>query len=163
MGNQFIVETDEKSLEELNQVVQTPEQKYYLSKLLGYDYKISFKPGKTNKVADPLSRQDFLDSPHLLILPVPIYDFLDQLHPENRKFFDLQKIHKDIVSRNNAHPIYKSINGIMYRNGRPVLSPQSSLKQNFLQEFYVAPTEGHVGIANTYGRGRLSTNFFAEV
>lgn len=147
----------------MNQIVQTPEQQYYLSKLLGYGYKISYKPGKTNKVADPLSRQDFPDSPHLLILSVPIYDFLDQLHTENRKFFDLLEIHKDIVSRNNAHPIYKSINGIMYRNGRPVLSPQSSLKQIFLQEFYVAPTEGHVGIANTYGRGRLSTNFFAEV
>lgn len=56
LGSQFIIETDQKSLKELtNQVVQTPDQHCYLTKLLGCDYIISYKPDKTNKVADALS------------------------------------------------------------------------------------------------------------
>lgn len=41
LGHPFIILTDHKSLCELmNQVIQTPEQQVYLSKLLGYDYSI---------------------------------------------------------------------------------------------------------------------------
>lgn len=58
LGNQIIIETDQRSLKELmNQVVQTPNQYYYLTKLLGYEYIISYKPD-TNKVANALSRND---------------------------------------------------------------------------------------------------------
>jgi len=40
------------------QVVQTPEQQYYLSKLLGYTYETVYKSEAANKVADALSRID---------------------------------------------------------------------------------------------------------
>lgn len=53
----------------MNQVVQTPKQQHYLSKLLGYDYIISYKLGKTNKVANALPHQDFHESSHLLFFP----------------------------------------------------------------------------------------------
>ena len=57
LGHPFIILTDHKSLRELmNQVIQTPEQQVYLSKLIGYDYSIQYKPGKKNLVADALSR-----------------------------------------------------------------------------------------------------------
>nr|KYP42018.1 Retrovirus-related Pol polyprotein from transposon 297 family [Cajanus cajan] len=57
LGSSFIIQTDQKSLKELlTQVIQTPEQQYYLAKLLGYDYEIQYKPGKLNVVADALSR-----------------------------------------------------------------------------------------------------------
>ena len=56
LGSQFIINTDHRSLKHLmDHVIQTPEQHYYLSKLLGFNYTIVFKPGKENSVADALS------------------------------------------------------------------------------------------------------------
>lgn len=51
----------------MSQVVQTQEQQFYLTKLLGYDYEIIYRTGKSNRVADALSRQTEED-PQLLSL-----------------------------------------------------------------------------------------------
>ncbi|PNX98954.1 retrotransposon-related protein, partial [Trifolium pratense] len=57
LGHPFVIYTDHQSLKELiTQAVQTPEQQVYLAKLMGYDYSIQYKSGKTNVVADALSR-----------------------------------------------------------------------------------------------------------
>lgn len=40
----------------MSQIIQTPEQQTYLSKLLSFDYTIKYKPGATNIVADAFSR-----------------------------------------------------------------------------------------------------------
>lgn len=58
LGSPSTIFTDHKSLRELmTQVIQTPEQHYYLSKLLGFNYTIQYKAGATNVVADALSRR----------------------------------------------------------------------------------------------------------
>ena len=57
LGNKFVIKTDHKSLKELmTQVIQTPEQQYYLTKLLGYEFDIFYKARKQNATADALSR-----------------------------------------------------------------------------------------------------------
>ncbi|WVZ26300.1 hypothetical protein V8G54_004844 [Vigna mungo] len=57
LGRHFIIQTDQKSIKELlSQTVLTPDQQTYLSKLLGYDFEIQYRPGKTNSTADALSR-----------------------------------------------------------------------------------------------------------
>lgn len=58
LGRMFIVKMDHKRLKELmSQVVQTPEQQFYLTKLLGFQYEIVYKTGNSNKAMDALSRQ----------------------------------------------------------------------------------------------------------
>lgn len=59
LGRKFFIHIDHRSLRELiYQVVQTPEQQFYLAKLMGFTYEIVYWSGSTNLVADALSRLD---------------------------------------------------------------------------------------------------------
>lgn len=50
----------------MNQIVQTLDQHYYLTKLLGYDCTISYKPEEFNVVADALSKREVSTSSEFL-------------------------------------------------------------------------------------------------
>ncbi|XP_019256273.1 PREDICTED: uncharacterized protein LOC109234659 [Nicotiana attenuata] len=57
LGRRFNVVTDHQTLKNLtNQVIQTPEQQKWLGKLVGYDFDIVYRPGKSNLAANALSR-----------------------------------------------------------------------------------------------------------
>ena len=72
LGHQFMILTDHWSLKELmTQIIQTPEQQYYLSKLLGYDYKIQYKYGSSNVGANALSRVGESSEAQYFILSTP--------------------------------------------------------------------------------------------
>jgi len=59
LGSTFRIYTDHQSLKSLmTQTIQTPEQQKWLTKLVGYNYEIHYKPGKQNVVADALSKID---------------------------------------------------------------------------------------------------------
>ncbi|MCI28419.1 enzymatic polyprotein, partial [Trifolium medium] len=58
IGRHFHIFTDQKSLKSLLvQTIQTTEQQKWTSKLQGFSFDIFYKPGKTNLVADALSRK----------------------------------------------------------------------------------------------------------
>lgn len=58
LGHKFTIYTDHRSIRELmSQTIQTPEQQFYLAKLLGFDYDIQYKAGNSNIVADSFSNK----------------------------------------------------------------------------------------------------------
>lgn len=64
----------------LSQVIETPEQHTYLSKLLVYNYSIQYKIGKSNVVTDALSRAPKGPCMHISF-SIPHLLFLDHLQP----------------------------------------------------------------------------------
>ncbi|VFR02248.1 unnamed protein product [Cuscuta campestris] len=59
LGREFVIRSDQRSLKELLlQVIQTPDQQFYIRKLMGFKFRIEYKTGASNKAADALSRRE---------------------------------------------------------------------------------------------------------
>lgn len=57
IGRHFHIYIDQKSLKNLLiQTIQTPEQQKWVARLQDFNFDIFYKPGKSNQVADALSR-----------------------------------------------------------------------------------------------------------
>ncbi|KAL8126329.1 hypothetical protein AgCh_013571 [Apium graveolens] len=58
LGRHFVVRSNQQSLRFLTQHREiNPEYEKWITKLLGYEFEIQFKPGAANRVADALSRK----------------------------------------------------------------------------------------------------------
>lgn len=62
LGRHFIVRSDQQSLRHITQQREVNmEYQKWLTKLLGFDFEVQFKPRAANKVADALSRRQVGD------------------------------------------------------------------------------------------------------
>lgn len=158
LGHQFTILTDHRSLKDLmSQVIQTPEQQYYLTKLLGYDYKIAYKPGATNVVADALSRIESGRDSTLFILTYPYFDFMTQLRQSLHSSPDFQAMRDSILRDPIAYPDYRIQDDLIFCKGSIWLDSKNPFIQTLLLEFHSSPLGGHLGVAKTLHR--LQANF----
>lgn len=136
LGRKFIIYTDQRSLHELmTQVVQTPEQQFYLAKLLGYSYEIVYKPGAQNKVADVLSRMHETVS-QCFTITIPHWDFLKKLQREFQEDHDLQQLITKAQSQLDSMPFFKVIRGLLFFKVKLYIPKKSPLKSVILEEFH---------------------------
>lgn len=90
LGRQFTIFTDQQSLRNLTtQTIQTPEQQKWLTKLVGYDFRIVYRPGKHNSAADALSRHT---DATLLVISVNTFTLEQELKHLNKTHPELLKI-----------------------------------------------------------------------
>lgn len=73
---QFTIETDQKVYVNYEPSGLDIGPTLVPLKLLGYDYIISHKPGKSNTAADELSRQEYANYFLFYILSTPYFEFL---------------------------------------------------------------------------------------
>ncbi|GKB97903.1 transposon ty3-G gag-pol polyprotein [Tanacetum coccineum] len=123
LGQPFVVKTDHISLKYLlDQRVSTPAQARWLPKLMGYDFRVEYKKGVTNRGADALSRQ-------------PEFSFLAVSHVTAGWWAELQQeVKRDTYYHNlpgcfptkvSSHLVQRD--GVWFRGDVILLSPTSPL------------------------------------
>ena len=133
----FVILTDHKSLKELmSQVIQTPEQQVYLSKLLGYDYSIQYKVGKRNIVVDVLSRISKHNEGQFFVLSMCNFTFLEDLRKSLIDSPDFQKLVTQIQHNPTSFTNYKIHNGLIFFKGKIWLDPTNHFKQLLMEEYH---------------------------
>ena len=119
-----------------------------LVKLLGYNYKVEYKKGKENKVADALSRVQHTTIVQAISLVVPVWiEQVINTYQDDRACLDLiTKLSVDA----NAVPNFTLQNGILRYKGRVLVGTSGSLKSLLLDTFHKSALGGHSGERATY-------------
>ncbi|KAL4582832.1 hypothetical protein LXL04_007393 [Taraxacum kok-saghyz] len=156
LGRPFRIYTDQRSLKHLlTQIVQTPEQQKWATKLLGYDFEIFYKPGKENHVADALSR---LEQPALLALSASDAIWLQQI----RSFFSTNPactaLFQELQDPTAGNRSFTVRDGLLYTDNRLFIPDIPGLRKKLLFEFHSTPVGGHAGVTTTLKR--LTSAFF---
>lgn len=151
LGRKFLVRTGQKSLKFLlEQREINMEYQRWLTKLLGFDFEIQYKPGLENKAADALSRREL--ATELMALSVPTAIQLQDIELEVARDENLQKIMSEVRADPASHPEYSMIQGRLLRRGKLVLPKDSKLIGVILQELHDGRMGGHGGVQRTQRR-----------
>lgn len=158
LGSHFCIRTDHQSLKYfLEQRVSSPTQQKWVSKLMGYDYEITYKKGKENIVADALSRT-FDNQASLSAISMPIPNWLASVQQGYDSDSSLSQIIHQLANNPSAIPHYSWDGASLRYKGRLVLPQNPALHQAIFYELHASPSAGHSGFLKTYERARR--NFF---
>ncbi|KAI6684798.1 hypothetical protein NL676_030711 [Syzygium grande] len=119
----------------------------FLSKLIGFDYSIDYKPGKKNAAADALSRvyDDNNQESTLLTLSHPVNTDLDTLRAELLLNQRTKSIIDDLQRAPDSQPGWSYSLGLLRHHGCLFLSADSSLVPFLLSDYHSSLHDGHSG------------------
>ena len=164
-GRKFIVYTDHSPLKYLEtQPYLSPRQVRWLEKLCQFDFEIIPIKGKSNKVADGLSRQTAAptDSNEYsqgllkkLIGKTSVINAISTLVPGTDIHSDLKKEYtKDPefqeIIENTMKPFHIK-DDILYK-GNKLCIPKGEIRLKLLHDYHSSPTAGHLGESKTLNR-----------
>ncbi|WVZ69420.1 LOW QUALITY PROTEIN: hypothetical protein U9M48_018208 [Paspalum notatum var. saurae] len=152
LSSEFIIKTDQKSLVHLDdQHLSTPWQHKAMTKLLGLQYKICYKKGTENRVADSLSRLPSNYSPELqaisTVKPVWILEITSGYHKHPATKALLAEL---IVSSSKEHFTFQQ--GLIRYKGRIWLAGNLVVQTKVIQALHSSAAGGHSGVWVTYVR-----------
>lgn len=130
------------------QVIQTQEQQYYLTKLMGFDYEIIYRSGKSNGVADALSMKELMDSQlnSLTTLSNPI---IAAIRKANTEEGSMKSWHEQF-SNGELGPDYSVKDGLLFFQNRIMVPESYELKRDIFKMYHEVPIAGHGGLQKTY-------------
>lgn len=161
LGHKFIVHTDQRSLKFLlEQKEVNMEYQKWLTRLLGYDFEIFYKPGCENKAADGLSRSmeastGFM-STMCLALTIPAALQLQDIFKEIERDEELEALKRKVLDESLKNPMYQIIDDRVWFKNRLVLSKTSHFIPLILAEFHDSKIGGHSCVLKTLKRIQLS-------
>jgi hypothetical protein len=119
---------------------------------LGFDYEILYTPGRTNKVADALSRRYEASEPvyHGVSICQPL--LLQQL----QDFYATHEVGKLLLIKfdgdQEQHRHFSVQQGLLYFKGRLFIPLEKELRTNIIREHHSSPVGGHSGTTGTLAR-----------
>lgn len=150
-GSHFIIRTDQKSLKWLlQQKISTPFQQFWLSKLMGFDYEITYKSGTENLVADALSR---VEGSEVLCLAMSVIS--SDLNQQIKNSYTLDSHLTELVEKldqNQTAGKYLLKDGLLRKNRKIVVGPNGNLKAKLINWYHSSPEAGHAGRDLTLAR-----------
>lgn len=132
-----------------------PEQQKCLTKLVGYDFPIVYRPGEQNSTADALSCHSYVELTSISVMKFTVEQELKNLNKTHHK---LLKIQQALSKGELAPSTYRFKEGLLFYKERLVLPSDSKLRQKLTLEFHAMSVGCHAGIARNYHR--LASNFF---
>jgi hypothetical protein len=138
----------------LDQCLSTIPQHQWASKLLGFDFRVEYKPSKMNVVADALSRRDTETSADAMALSAPSFQLFEDLRATYTVDATLTSLRQEVLDGLHGKQ-WAVVDDLVTRSGRIYVPVSSSLVEELLATAHGA---GHEGTQKTLQR--LRTNFF---
>lgn len=151
-GRPFMVHTDHYALKfMLDQRLSTIPQHHWISKLFGYDFRVEYRPGRLNVVADALSRRDTeVMSTHAV--SAPSFAVCDDLKHEIATTPALTALKHEIIA-GLREPQWTVRDGLILYSNKVFVPDISPLRDTALQ---LAHSAGHEGTQKTLQRLRAT-------
>ena len=150
MGRHFQIKTDHYSLKFLlDQQATTPAQQTWIIKMMGYDYKVVFRKGVTNTVADALSRKPLIQFCAISVVTGDLLQKIQQSWLSDPALIHLMHKLKTATGRPSKYSWEK---GQLKRNGKLVVGQDPNLREKLLSLFHNSPIGGHSGADATMKR-----------
>ncbi|KAH0672438.1 hypothetical protein KY290_024676 [Solanum tuberosum] len=131
----------QQSLKNLtNQIIQTLAQQKWLTKLVGYDFLIIYRPGKQNPAADVLSRNS---DASLMAISARTFNLEQELKSLNQSHPELLAIQQAIQKDVETHMDFQFKNGLLIFKGRLVIPSDTPLRHKLMFEFHATNIGGH--------------------
>jgi hypothetical protein len=149
LQNEFFIHTDQKSLIRLNeQRLHTPWQQRLFTKLLGLRYRIVYRRGVENSVADALSRHRHPEE--LLAISAPAHMWLSQLSDWYPQDPEASALLAQLALNPDSHSPFSLHQGIIRFKNRLWLGSNKDLQAAVLTALHNSPIGGHSGAPVTY-------------
>lgn len=154
-SDEFVIHTDQRSLVHLeDQRLATPWQQKIMAKLLGLCYRIVYKRGEDNRVADALSRRPGPLQGDLATITVAVPIWLEAVQQGYNNDPAAQKLLARLATEPNGHDGFLLQDGIIKHNGRVWLGNNVPLQKQVLTALHSGAIGGHSGFNATYRRVR---------
>ncbi|XP_042477656.1 uncharacterized protein LOC122059014 [Macadamia integrifolia] len=123
-------------------------------KLLGFQYKIIYKPGRENVVVDALS---CCTDSSFAAISAPHVDLLQQIRLEHQSDPEAKKLVGVIQTTLEQYPKFQLARDIIYFQNRIYLAPSSNLKATVFKELHSSPVSGHSRFLHMLASDKVSS------
>ena len=144
LQNEFVIHTDHRSLVHLNeQRLHTPWQQKAFTKLLGLNYRIQYRRGVENCVADALSRR--VHQTEVFALSSPVHDWLLELQQWYAKDEEAQTLLAKLALQPEDSSPFSLRDGIIRFKQRIWLGSNKVFQTRVMVALHNSPIGGHSG------------------